>query len=81
MFNWIFGKPEYVRPERWAPEIPTWKTGQIDSDENGYTVGKTPAGETVMKMTGDGITTTMTLTENGVRQLIRMLESTIDEEK
>ena len=81
MFNWIFGKPEYNKPEQWAPEIPTWKTGQTDIDDNGYTVGKTTDGKTIVKMFGDGIITTMTLSEDGVRQLIKLLESTIDEEK
>ena len=83
MFNWLGGGSD---------RIPLLPVGYIDpampkvkpvmsAPENGYTVGVSKDGSTVLKLTCDNQTVTLTMTAIGTRQLIRMLETTITEEE
>jgi hypothetical protein len=69
-----FGLPE-VKPMP-MPEVKFAK-----ASEDGYTVGVNNDGSTVLKMTTNYTTVTLTMNEFGTRQLIRLLEATLTEEE
>ena len=46
-----------------------------------YSVGRTEQGKITLTMGQNGYNTTLTMTNNGVAQLIRMLESAMEEEE
>ena len=46
-----------------------------------YSVGRTEHGKITLTMGQNGYNTTLTMTNNGVAQLIRMLESAMEEEE
>lgn len=64
----------------------TIKTADFEplvKSDDGYTVGVDDDGKTVMRVSCRGVVNTITMTENGVRQMIRLLEATLphDEEE
>ena len=70
----------FERINKVVPPIPVVKPPEPESKCH-YTVGTTTDGMTVLKV-GDGRTTiTLTMCEVGIRQLIRMLEATLQENK
>ena len=50
-------------------------------DKTAYSVGKTEQGKTTLSIGMDGYTYTLTMTDAGCRQLIRMLEAAMDDEE
>jgi hypothetical protein len=48
---------------------------------DGYTVGVNNEGLAVLKMTTNYTTVTLTMNENGTRQLIKLLQATLTEEE
>ena len=82
MFNW-FGKREYPKVPQITP-LPDPKTyppmpsveEPVDNSD-GYTVGVDSKNNTVMRINYDYGTTTLTMTPEGVRQMIRLLEATL----
>jgi hypothetical protein len=80
MFNWRgkkvsdFGLPE-VKP------IPMPEIKPAKASEDGYTVGVNNEGSTVLKMTTNYTTVTLTMNEYGTRQLIKLLQATLTEEE
>jgi hypothetical protein len=50
------------------------------SDDTHFLVGKTPKGETVLRV-GDSIATTLTMGQIQTVDLIRLLASTLDDDK
>jgi hypothetical protein len=86
MFNFdFFGRKKYATK---VPETPLWQvpiipdrpaeTGMSDS---GYTVGVDNDAQTVLKVSCNGSTITLTMGEAGTRQLIRLLEATLPEDE
>lgn len=81
MFNWFkgytpaFTATEYVKPS--APNL----TPFVSNTENGYTVGVTADGSTLLKTTCDGQTMTLKMSDYGTRRLISLLEATLTEEE
>lgn len=76
MFSW--GRaPTYS-----VPVVPQLSTAD-NSEENfdGYSVGVTNDGRTTLMMKFGYSTTTLTLTQDGVKQLIRLLNATIVNEE
>ena len=49
--------------------------------DSGYTVGVDNDDKTVLKVSFNGSTITLTMNEAGTRQLIRLLEATLPEDK
>ena len=83
MFNWFGGGAHKFPPLPVGyidPAMPKVKS-VMSAPENGYTVGVSKDGSTVLKLTCDNQTVTLTMTAIGTRQLIRMLETTITEEE
>ena len=77
MFD-LFGKSsDWLRPE--LPPMPSVKPPAASND--GYTVGVDNGGFTVLKMTSSYNTTTLTMNACGTRQMIRLLEATLTDEK
>ena len=82
MFNW-FGKREYPKVPQLTslpdpkdyPPMPRVEEPVDNSD--GYTVGVDCKNNTVMRINYDYGTTTLTMTPDGVRQMIRLLEATL----
>jgi hypothetical protein len=80
MFNW-FGRKEYPKMDQVAPlttpstypDVPMVKL----PSENGYTIGVDDDGATILRLTCDYSTTTLTMNKSGVRQMIRLLEATL----
>lgn len=60
-----------------VPPMPTLSPSK--AKEALYTIGTTTDGQTVLKV-GDLYTTTLTMNEAAVRQLIRLLEATLTDE-
>ena len=86
MFSWR-KKPEKddsltdYHPDDYA-EAPPWKPlPSLTETTDGYTVGISNDGSTVMKMTSGYSTITLTMNHFGTRQLIRLLEATIYEDE
>jgi hypothetical protein len=73
MFN-IFKRSEYVNPEL---PIPVIKPGEITQSH--YSVGITNQGLTQLKLHDGDTTMTLTLTQVGVNQIIRLLSATLPE--
>lgn len=55
------------------------KMPETELNDDGYTVGVNDEGKTIVKVTCNYSTTTMTMTQEGVRQMIRLLEATLQE--
>lgn len=80
MFNW-FRKREYPNVDAVAqlPDpttYPPMPKVRVPS-ENGYTIGMDDQDNTILRLTCDYSTTTLTMTQSGVRQMIRLLEATL----
>jgi hypothetical protein len=60
------------------PLMPAVKPVTVSND--GYTVGVNDEGSTVLKMTTNNNTVTLTMNDNATRQLIKLLEATLEEE-
>jgi hypothetical protein len=73
MFN-IFKPSEYVNPALPIPEI---KPGEITQAH--YSVGVNLQGLTQLKLHDAYTTMTLTLTQDGVHQMIRLLSATLPE--
>lgn len=85
MFNW-FGKRNS------SPAYPTWsdippppidaypevKPPVMSYPDDGYTVGVNDDGDTILKVTCNYSTTTLTMNTAGVLQMIRLLEATVN---
>lgn len=80
MFDWR-GKTasDFGLPEVKSIPMPEVKPAKVSED--GYTVGVNNEGSTVLKMTTNYNTVTLTMNEVGTRQLIRLLEATLEEEE
>lgn len=80
MFNW-FGRREYPKVDQVA-QLPTPTTYPAMPkvsvpSEDGYTIGVDDNGSTILRLTCDYSTTTLTMNKTGVRQMIRLLEATL----
>ena len=72
----------YFTPSRAkSVEAPVPNAPKTDIQHVPYTVGNDTDGNTVMKFNSDGFGMTLTLNEEGVRHLIRMLEASLPEKK
>ena len=70
-----------------VPETPLWQVPIIPDrpaetvmSDSGYTVGVDNNAQTVLKVSCNGSTITLTMGEAGVIQLIRLLEATLPEQ-
>ena len=81
MFN--FFKPRHEHEEDLMESIK--QAGYVEpvepQDRIVYSVGRTEQGKITLTMGQNGYNTTLTMTNNGVAQLIRMLESAMEEEE
>ena len=71
-----------------VPETPLWQVpiipdrpAETDMSDSGYTVGVDNNAHTVLKVSCNGSTITLTMGEAGTRQLIRLLEATFPEDE
>ena len=85
MFNFDFFSPRKYNTK--VPETPLWSTPIIPDTpaetvmlESGYTVGVDNSNQTVLKVSCNGSTITLTMSNAGVMQLIRLLEATLPEQ-
>jgi hypothetical protein len=62
------------------PEVPAVKAPVRSYPDDGYTVGVNDDGDTILKVTCNYSTTTLTMNTAGVLQMIRLLEATISQE-
>jgi len=83
MFNWGWDNLKYnKRPE--VNSIPTPSVNPPKPEKNsdgGYTIGVNTDGQTVLKLTCDYQTVTITMTTVGTRQMIKLLEATLINEE
>jgi len=63
--------------------LPPLPERQVEADQPVYQIGKTPNGKTTLRMQNNYGHTTLTMNNDGVDQLIRMLEAAkdLDEDK
>jgi hypothetical protein len=85
MFNFDFFSPRKyntkVETPLWqAPIIPD-RPAETAMSDSGYTVGVDNDAQTVLKVSCNGSTITLTMGEAGTRQLIRLLEATLPEDE
>ena len=66
-----FSKPEYVAPET------TW-SAPVSHD--GYSIGMTDYDRVMLRLTSGDTTLSVTMNEDGVRRMIRLLEATLEDE-
>jgi len=86
MFNFdFFGRRKYATK---VTETPLWQVPIIPDrpaetamSDSGYTVGVDNDAQTVLKVSCNGSTITLTMGEAGTRQLIRLLEATLPEDE
>jgi hypothetical protein len=80
MFNW-FGSREYPKTGQVAPLTTPSTYPDVPKvtlpSENGYTIGVDDCGSTILRLTCDYSSTTLTMNKAGVRQMIRLLEATL----
>ena len=84
MFNFDFFSPGKYNTR--VPKTPLWQVPIIPDrpaetvmSDSGYTVGVDNNAQTVLKVSCNGSTITLTMGEAGVIQLIRLLEATLPE--
>lgn len=79
MFNFDFFSPGKYNTR--VPETPLWSsnTQKTDMSESLYTVSVDNDGRTVLNVSCNGLTITLTLNERAAKQLIRLLEATLPE--
>jgi hypothetical protein len=67
-----------------VPETPLWSvpinTPETDMSDSGYTVGVDNNNQTVLKVSCNGSTITLTMNRHSTQQLIRLLEATLQEQ-
>lgn len=73
MLKW----PRLFSSRKYAPTYPTIPRNTTPSDD-GYTVGFDVEGNTVLKVAVGSATSSLTMNSAGVKQMIRLLEATID---
>lgn len=79
MFNWGRNNLRTLQSATASyPLMPAVKPVTVIDD--GYTVGVNVEGSTVLKMTTNNNTITLTMNDYGTRQLIKLLEATLEEE-
>ena len=81
MFDFFGPRKKYT-----TGATPLWNTpiipdtpAETHMSESGYTVGVDNDAHTVLKVSCNGSTITLTMAEAGTRQLIRLLEATLPE--
>lgn len=62
-------------------EVPEAAPVQKDEQHVPYTIGNDTDGNTVMKFNSNGFGMTLTLNEQGVKHLIRMLQASVSDTK
>jgi hypothetical protein len=85
MFNFdFFGRKKYdtkvLETPLWQVPIIPDRPAETDMSNSGYTVGVDNDAQTVLKVSCNGSTITLTMGEAGVVQLIRLLEATLPEQ-
>ena len=66
-----FSKPEYVAPETaWSAPV----------SYDGYSIGMTDDERVMLRLTSGYTTLSVTMNEDGVRRMIRLLEATLEDE-
>jgi hypothetical protein len=75
-------RDNYLLPEvKEIPAMPTVNT-PIEENKEYYRIGRTENGMTTLTMIGDGgVSMTLTMNQSACKQMIRMLQSTFDEEQ
>jgi hypothetical protein len=90
VFDWFFGPRRYsatrprehdwssIQPVLGGPEL--LPQPKVTTMTDVYSVGFTEDNRTVLKLTCQGTTTSLTMNSDGVRQMIRLLEATLPED-
>jgi len=86
MFNFdFFGRKKYdtkvLETPLWQVPIIPDRPAETAMSDSGYTVGVDNDAQTVLKVSCNGSTITLTMGEAGTRQLIRLLEATLPEDE
>ena len=85
MFNFDFFSPRKyntkVETPLWQVPIIPDRPAETAMSDSGYTVGVDNDAQTVLKVSCNGSTITLTMGEAGTRQLIRLLEATLPEDE
>ena len=68
-----FSKPDYVAP------VTTPSTASVSYD--GYTIGMTDDERVMLRLTSGYTTLMVTMNEDGVRRMIKLLEATLPEDE
>jgi hypothetical protein len=83
MFNFFKSRQEHVEELMDAIKENATVTPTPEPDrtsEPAYQIGKTEDNRTTLRIGGSGYFSILTMSDHGVRQLIRMLESTLEKE-